>query len=537
MKLNNFVFGALLPLLFLAAGIGVFIGLKPPVPPRVEPLGDNIPRLLEVLPIAEIEKVRLLSELSETLNIPVSGSVVPYRELQLAAEVAGRIVEKDPGVQSGNYVSKGQLLYRIDPQDYQLSIERLQRRLQQEQASLAELDQEIQNGESILEVVQQQLDLAKQEVARLESLGEGVASLAELDATRRSQLSVMNQLVTSKNQLTSAKSRRSRLELAIKSAETELKQAELDLRRTQVVAPVSGRIVSEQVEVDSYVQRGTLLVVVEDTEKVEVAANLRMDELFWILDEQSVSAEEIINPAQASRYDLPETPVRVQFRAGNRENTVFEWQGVLDRYDGAGLDAQSRTVPIRIRVDQPSEFRELGSETQESSGPPMLVRGMFVEAIIEARPATPLLLVPKLSIKPATGSYQVWKFEKDPDAVYASRRAIRERLLAESEDENSEAATQPAPAQPDAASKDGELEKELPNPDEWDAGFLKVLDNIRVVSAFVSPEGESSIDGIEYSVCESDGTLQPQDLVITTPLPGIEGLGEDPVRVKRKPQQ
>ena len=69
------------------------------------------------------------------------------------------------------------------------------------------------------------------------------------------------------NQLRTFESRGTRLELAARLAETELEQAALDLERTVVRAPVDGRIVSEQVEQDSYVQRGTQLLVVEDTEK------------------------------------------------------------------------------------------------------------------------------------------------------------------------------------------------------------------------------------------------------------------------------
>lgn len=530
---KNLLFGVVLPIIFLASGVGFFVLLERPQTPSIAPLGDNIPALLNVLPIAEVQSVRTLSELSETLNIPVSGTVVPYRELQLAAEVQGRIIEKDPTVRSGNHVSQGQVLYRIDPRDYELDIERLTRRRDQELASLAELQQEIENSQSLLEVVDQQLSLADIDVKRFESLGGNFASAAELDEARRNRLSAMNQKVTVRNQLLSSQTRSARLELAIKSAETELEQAALDLKRTVVTSPVDGRIVSEQVEVDSYVQRGSQMIVVEDTQKVEVACNIRMDQLFWILDEPKSSTEQIVSPAQVTRYELPTTPVRVRFRTSGRNESVYEWRGRLDRYDGAGLDAQSRTVPIRVVVDRPSDVTvigDAGAEPASGGGPPMLVRGMFVEVIIEARPATQLLLVPKLSIKPATMSYQIWKFKPDDAAVFASRQAIRERALTSEQAESGE--PRPAPRQAKKVQVENTLE--LPTPADWQAGFLQVVDEVRVVGAFVTPTGESEIDGIEYSVCEVDDDLESRDLVIVTPLPGIEGSGRDPVRVRRE---
>lgn len=53
---------------------------------------------------------------------------------------------------------------------------------------------------------------------------------------------------------------------------------------------------------------------------------------------------------------------------------------------------------------------------------------MFVEVVIEAKPATPLLLVPKLSVKPATGSNQIWKLP--PTHKHSCKLANGSRRLA-----------------------------------------------------------------------------------------------------------
>ncbi len=540
--IKNLLFGAIIPILLVSIGVGVMIGMKRPVPGKKPPIEDNRAALLKQMLAADVQTVRALAEVSETLEIPVSGTVVPFREIQLAAEVAGRITEKNPNTRSGNFVQEGAELYRIDPRDYELEVERVTRRLDQERASLAEQQQDIDNAKRLVEVAEQEMQLAEAEVARFERLGGNFRSEAELDTAKRARLSSMNQRVTIQNQVRLLEARRTRLESAAKLAETELEQARLNLQRTVVRAPVSGRVVTEQVEADSYVQRGTPLVTIEDTSSVEVAVNVRMDQLYWILDQQQLSSDSLVtglvNAAQASRYQLPREKVRVVYQLSGRESARYEWEGVLARYDGAGIDPQSRTVPIRVLVDKPGEYLINGQPAHESSlsGPSGLVRGMFVEVIIQSKPATPLLLVPKLSVKPATGSNQIWKFTADPDALVQTRQRLKAAgTLAEPGKvfEGSDASVKPIT---------------LDDPDDWQAGFLSTIEGVAVVGPYHGPapsieaveapsdsvDKTKSAEPIEYWVCEvASGELVAGDKVVVTPLPGIEAEGDEPIRVRK----
>ena len=415
----------MVPVILVAAGLGVWIGLPSPAPPKNE-LPPNTPAaLMRFLPRAEVAMVRALVEESETLDMEVSGTIEPYRELQIAAEVAGRIVDKDPNLRSGNYVREGQVLYRIDPRDYELEVESLTRRRDQELAAIRELQQDIENAEALLEVAEQEQVLAAAEVERMERLGVGFSSAAELDSAKRSRLASMNQVVTLRNQVRTFETRRSRVELSARLAETELEKAQLNLSRTTIRAPVNGRIAIEQVEKDSYVQRGTQLLVIEDVEKMEVACSIRMDQLLWILDQPQISSDQLVNAAQVSRYELPPTSVDVVFRVAGREGTSYRWSGVLDRFDGIGLDPQSRMVPLRVRVDDPTRLIDEHGDEVKLKGPPILARGMFVDVVIKAKPASKLILVPKLGIKPASTANVIWKFQPDAQALSATPIAQR----------------------------------------------------------------------------------------------------------------
>ncbi|MCC7335442.1 MAG: HlyD family efflux transporter periplasmic adaptor subunit [Pirellulaceae bacterium] len=536
--IKNMLFGAIIPFLLVAVGVGVMIGMKRPIPGKKPPIEDNRAALLTQMLAADVQTVRALAEVSEVLEIPVSGTVVPFREIQLAAEVAGRITEKNPNTRSGNFVEEGSELYRIDPRDYELEVERVTRRLDQERASLAEQQQDIDNAMRLVEVAEQEMLLAEAEVARFERLGGNFRSEAELDAAKRARLASMNQRVTIQNQVSLLRARRTRLESAVKLAETELEQAQLNLQRTVVRAPVSGRVVTEQVEADSYVQRGTPLVTIEDTSSVEVAVNVRMDQLYWILDQQHLSSDSLVNAAQASHYQLPRNEVKVVYQLSGRESARYEWKGVLARYDGAGIDPQSRTVPIRVLVDKPGEYLINGQPARESSmsGPSSLVRGMFVEVVIEAKPATPLLLVPKLSVKPATGSNQIWKFTANPQALVQTRQRLKAAgTLADPDRE---------PVQGVDASAQSPT---LDDPDAWQAGFLSVIDGVAVVGPYLGPApledkpaespstgADSKAEPIEYWVCEvASSELVAGDKVVVTPLPGVEAEGDEPIRVRK----
>lgn len=517
--LKKAIFGFLAPTFLIGASVGAFMSLRSVEPPRALPLGSDVASQLSVIPVVDVRQVCALTDSSDTLNIQANGTVVPYREVQIASEVAGRIVEKPAKTRSGNLVKKGQLLFRIDPSDYELEVKRLQQLGEQESATLGELNQDIANAQKMLTLSDEEMKLAEAEVKRIESLPNNFASRTELDAARRARLTSMNQRTTIQNQLQTFETRRRRLELAEKLVATQLEQARLNLSRTEVLAPVDGRIVKDQAELDSYVQRGSPLIMLEDTQKIEVACSVRMDQLYWIFNQVESSADPSLNPSNAS-FQLPPTPATVGFRIAGRESILYQWQGVLDRVEGAGFDPQSRTVPCRILVDNPNQVTIQGNTNDQTrSGPPSLVRGMFVEVQLHARPADRLLLIPKLGVRPGN---LVWVYRPDPS------------LLATAEDS----------AAPSAINSNVVLaeKQKLANdriasikPEEWEVGRLEVLKETQVIGPFQSQSKSDSETSDDYWICEVKGdVLQAGMFVIVSPLPGVRGDGTDAIRVQVK---
>ena len=148
MKNQKFWFGYATPALLIVAGALLAVFLQMPEPEKSRLANpNNEGELLEYLPAAKVEPVQLLNE---NLVIEANGTVIPYREIQLGAQVAGRVVEKNPMVRSGNYVEKDDLLYRIDPRDFELDVKRLEQRIAQEEATIAETELDIQNSDKLI---------------------------------------------------------------------------------------------------------------------------------------------------------------------------------------------------------------------------------------------------------------------------------------------------------------------------------------------------------------------------------------------------
>jgi len=96
----------------------------------------------------------------------------------------------------------------------------------------------------------------------------------------------------------------------------------------------------------------------------------------------------------------------VQYELGGRR---YQWQGVLSRFDGIGVDERTRTVPCRVLVANPRDVQILksGEGTSNVVGPPALVRGMFVTVSVHAKPGTALLEVPQRAVHPGNTVWQV----------------------------------------------------------------------------------------------------------------------------------
>ncbi|MBL8730379.1 MAG: efflux RND transporter periplasmic adaptor subunit [Planctomycetes bacterium] len=276
------------------------------------------------------------------LDVPTQGTVEPFRTMVVAAEVGGRVTTIHPELRPGGFFAEGDVLVELDATDFDLAI------------------------------VQQEAAVARAELRLLQERAEADAAVRawqDLEGDRAA-----DPLVSRQPQVADA-------EKSLASARAMLEQARLDRRRTQVRAPLAGRVRSASTEVGQIVQPGQGLAVVFDLAAVE--------------------ARLAIPASEAAFVDLPlgvtdgpaiDTPVELTADfAGERHR----WQGRIVRTEGE-IDRRTRQLTVVARVDDPFVTRE--------GRPPLLV-GMFVQAQIRGRTFADVVVLPRAALRPGD---QVW---------------------------------------------------------------------------------------------------------------------------------
>lgn len=385
MKVLKTVFGWVLPLAILAAAVGGFVVLGGPKPP---------PRKAKEAPKATPVRTAGVERQSAGIDLEMDGVVVPLREVTLAAEVPGRVLRKTEACNAGQVVTKGVVLLEIDPRDYEFDVSRLEKELAQAGHAIEEVDEELSQNATSTELAKRQVELARREATRLGGLkADRIVTESEHDRALRDELTAANSLTMLEGQKRVLAKRRNRLLEAQSLAATMLEKAKLDLSRTRIVSPVDGIVVEDKVEQDSFVAKGAPLVTIEDTTATEVKTSLKMDEVARVWGGRSVAD---------GTHGFPEVPAKVVFTLGDRR---YEWDGVLSRQEGRGLDERTRTLPCRVLVPEPTKVRALdrygaAMPTLPPDAPRSLLRGMFVEVGLHVDAVQPLVAVPQEAVRP-----------------------------------------------------------------------------------------------------------------------------------------
>ncbi|MFG0265568.1 MAG: efflux RND transporter periplasmic adaptor subunit [Rhodopirellula sp. JB055] len=335
---------------------------------------------------------------SGPVAIDVNGVVVPLRELRLASEVAGRVMELSENVRAGRSVKAGEVLLRLDPTEYELEVKRLQALSQQEAAEENSVKVGIENTIQLQELAKKQLDIARQERERINALvTQRAASASEVDAARRAELAADAALVELANQERELAAQLQLVQEKRRLTNVLLERARLDLARCVIRSPLDGRVVSSEVEEQSFLSTGAPFIAIEDTSVVEVRASLTADQMFWIWNSQaSLPTLDATDPAgveQTVSSVTDRNPAVSASVSSHFGNETHHWSAIFERLDGVGIDLNTRTYPCLFRVDTPQSSLEGRTSRQ-------LTRGMFVDVSIRTQPNRLLMRVVESAVRP-----------------------------------------------------------------------------------------------------------------------------------------
>lgn len=270
------------------------------------------------------------------LRVHTQGTIGAKVQVDLASQVAGKVVEVSSNFADGGYFSKGDVLLRIEQDDYEFALARAESSLAQSEQRLAE-----EQGRS------------RQAQREWSELGTAEA----------------NELFLRKPQLRAAK-------LAVNAAKADVAAAELAMSRTVIRAPFAGRVRQKLADIGQFVTNGMPVAQVYALESLELRLPLSDAQLALLPESLLTSSDGLVGSAST-----------VSVSIGGRE---WRFMAPIVRSE-AELDRRSRVVTV---------IAEFSGTPDLDAGRPALTPGMFARAEILGRPVPNLIELSNTALSP-----------------------------------------------------------------------------------------------------------------------------------------
>ena len=196
--------------------------------------------------------------------------------VSVSPQVNGQVVQVL--VRNGMHVKKGDLLFRIDPQPYQVALEQAQAQLAAAQLQTRQLRTQAAGTGADITGAQANLAIKRNALGRQEAL------LKQGFTTRADYEDALNEVKTAEQQLADAKARAANAEAAIApgeqpsiaQAQAAIDKARLELARTAVRAPMDGVVEnSDDLQVGRMAVTGVGMLSVVHSKNAWVEANFK----------------------------------------------------------------------------------------------------------------------------------------------------------------------------------------------------------------------------------------------------------------------
>ncbi|OXR35251.1 HlyD family secretion protein [Pseudomonas umsongensis] len=223
-----------------------------------------------------------------TQQARVGAFVIP-----VAAEVAGRVTRVN--VRNNQDVKAGEVIFEIDPQPYQIAVDRARADLESTRRQIGASTAGIASAQASLRAAQANELKARQDNQRLEGLyreDPGTISVRLLEVSRANREAAVSQVAAARAEVQRAREQEGGSEednALLRSAATALSKAELDLSNTQIRARSAGLITDLRTDVGQFAAAGNPVMTLIAIHDVWISADMTENNLALVRPETPVS--------------------------------------------------------------------------------------------------------------------------------------------------------------------------------------------------------------------------------------------------------
>ncbi len=311
----------------------------------------------------------------------------------VAPEVSGRVIYTHPNLKAGQIIPAGDIMFRVDPSDYEAGLQEARAGVTQWQATVARLKKQYAIDSQRLKTLERSAQLAKTEFERIKRLfdADRVGTRSGIDQAERAYNSALDQADQISQAVSLYPLQIREAESSLSSNQARLSVAETNLSRCTITSPFNARIQSVTLETGQFVSSGQNVLTLVDDSVLELQVSLdSRDARHWLQFES-------LDGQQPTAWFGNLTPVECIIRwTENKSGSA--WTGILNRV--VTFNQQTRTLTVAVRVNAPSAMGD-----DHRSLP--LVEGMFCTVDIPGRTMRAVYRLPRQAVSFENKAYLV----------------------------------------------------------------------------------------------------------------------------------